>query len=251
MNQYIFNSVKEYPDMIKIKLYREPLVVPKTVAKHKRRKPEENPIPADSSIHRTRNMIEDLCICNQFDWFCTFTFDPSRVDSFNVDKCRRLMNHWTRNAKQRHSPDLKYLIVPELHESGRIHFHALLRGFNGQIKDAHLTQNGRKVYNIKNWRFGFSTAVKIDNIEAVSRYIRKYITKDMILLSGKKRFFCSQNLIRPEKSSNAVLDWLDRVAPSKVEFYTNGDCEYYQVRKFDIPFDPKTASQSTLKGLKI
>lgn len=246
MTQQIYNSVKEYPDMIKVRLFRQPIIVPKASKKRKVRKSDETPIISDSSVRRTRQTIEDLCVCNQFDWFCTFTFDPKRVDSFNINKCRILMNHWTRNAKQRHSPDLKYLIVPELHESGRIHFHALLRGFNGQIKDAHLSQNGRDVYNIKNWRFGFSTAVKIDNIVAVSRYIRKYITKDMIIFSGKKRFFCSQNLVRPTKSSNKNVDWLDGVPSDKVQFYADRDSEFYMVRKYDIPFDPKTSSQPKL-----
>lgn len=243
MAQQIYNTVKEYPDMIKVRLYREPIQIPKASKKRKPRKPEEKPIIADSSVRRTRNTIEDLCVCNQFDLFCTFTFDPKRVDSFNINKCRILMNHWTRNAKQRHSPDLKYLIVPELHESGRIHFHALLRGFNGELKDAHLSQNGRDVYNIKNWRFGFSTAVKIDNIVAVSRYIRKYITKDMVLLAGKKRFFCSQDLVRPSKTFNKNLDWLDGVPSDKVQFSADRDSEFYVVRKSDIPFNPHNAQQ--------
>lgn len=248
MNNIIFNSVKEYPDMIKITIYRQPFAVNSGVKKGKPRKKQPDPadLPASSSIARTRIAISDLCICNQFDLFCTFTFDPRRIDSFNIRYCRMFMNHWCRNAKQRHSPNLKYLIVPELHESGRIHFHALLRGFNGELRDSKLSNHGRKVYNVKNWRFGYSTAVKIDNIVAVSRYIRKYITKDMILFPGAKRYFCSQNLIRPTKQTNMLVDWIDRVAPDKIQFNINENAEFYQIRKIDYPFDPRTASQPRL-----
>lgn len=247
MNNIIFNSVKEYPDMIKVKIYRQPFVAP--TGRRRRGTPNPNAEPSNMSIARTRTMISDLCICNQFDLFCTFTFDPKRVNSFNIVKCRHIMNTWIRNAKLRHSPGLTYLIVPELHESGRIHFHALLRGFNGQLKDANLQQNGRDVYNIKNWRFGFSTAVKIDNIVAVSRYIKKYITKDMILLPGKKRYFCSQDLVRPTKDTNKLLDWLDKIPADKVEFFANPDCEYYMVRRTDIPVDPTRLRQPAFDGV--
>lgn len=229
--------------MIKITFYRQPFLVGSGGGKKSKRKDSET---TASSVARTRTTIEDLCICNQFDLFCTFTFDPKRVDSFNIMNCRRMMNTWIRNAKERHSPALKYLIVPELHESGRIHFHALLRGFNGELKDAHLSQNGRDVFNIKNWRFGFSTAVHIDNIVAVSRYVRKYILKDMILLPGKKRFFCSQNLVRPTKETNKVISWIHRIPAEKLDFFATPDAEYVTVRKTDIPFEPSTASQPRL-----
>lgn len=244
MYDLVFNSVKEYPDMVKIALFKKPIMVYKGVKS--KRKDKKDPQSSLSSISRTKTTLEDLCICNQFDLFCTFTFDPKRFDSKNLLSCRRYMNTWIRNAKERHSPDLKYLIVPELHESGAIHFHALIRGFNGDLRDSKHSARGRTVYNIKNWHFGFSTAVEIDNIVGVSRYIRKYITKDMLTLPGKKRYFCSQNLIRPTKETNKVIRWLHKVPSDKISFYASPDAQFYTVRKSDIPFDPKTASQPRL-----
>ncbi len=230
----IFNSIKEYPDMIKVYIYNKPFRTGFNANRKVKRR--NNPECEESSIRRSRTVLSDLCICNHFDLFCTFTFDPSRYDSKNILACRRYMNTWIRNAKERHSPALKYLIVPELHKSGAIHFHALLRGYEGTLKDSKHTNNGRKVYNIKHWHFGFSTAVKIDNIMAVSNYIKKYITKDMILLPGKKRYFCSQDLIRPEKKTNTSLEWLRRMSKDKVKFHATDDIQYYEVKKRDIPF---------------
>lgn len=233
MDDVIFNSMKEYPDMIQIFIYKKPFRA--NVNGGRKIKRRKNSEPEESSVRRTRTVLSDLCLCNQFDLFCTFTFDPARYNSKNLLACRRYMNTWIRNAKERHSPDLKFIIVPELHKSGAIHFHALLRGFEGQLKDSKHTANGRKVYNIKNWHFGFSTAVYIDNLQAVSSYIKKYITKDMLLLPGKKRYFCSQNLIRPIKSTNSPLGWLRKISKDKVNFYENEDIQRYSVDKSDIP----------------
>lgn len=226
----MFNSVKEYPDMLKIVIYREPMKVGSNAGKKRPKKVSS--VPSERSIFRTRAVLEDLCICNCFDLFCTFTFDPKRYNSKNLLYCRKYMNTWIQNAKKRHSKNLQYLVVPELHKSGAIHFHALLKFYEGTLKDSKHTQGGRKVYNIPHWHFGFSTAVKIDNQEAVSRYIRKYITKDMLLLPGKKRYFCSQDLVRPIRSYNVALDFLRNV---KVDFSADHDCEFYTVSKSDLP----------------
>lgn len=237
----VFNTVKEYPNMIKVVIYREPF----RVSGAPRRKRRKDPESSESSIRRTRTTLEDLCICNNFDLFCTFTFDPKRYQSKKVLYCRKYMTTWLHNVKFRSSRALEYLVVPELHKSGAVHFHALLRGYNGKLKDSKHCQNGRKVYNLPNWHFGFSTAVKIDNQEAVSRYIRKYITKDMLLLPGKKRYFCSQGLTRPERYQNSLLDWLKTC---KSDFYCTDDAEYYSVLKSDLPSSLAELRQLPLTG---
>jgi len=226
----IFNSVKEYPDMIKIIIYREPFRV--GGRRSDMRKRRKNPECSQSSIARTRTTISDLCLCNHFDLFCTFTFDPKRFNSKHINYCKSYMNNWCHNAKARHSKNLQYLIVPEKHKSGAIHFHALIKGFEGRLKDSGHVQGGRVVYNIPHWHFGFSTAVKIDNQEAVSRYIRKYITKDMILLPGSKRYFCSQGLERPIHQNNLVI--VPFLRSVKYEFFANSDAEFYTIFKKDL-----------------
>lgn len=243
----VYNSVKEYSDMIKIVIYNEPF----KVKPGNGRKKSDHPKVTRSSLLRTKQLLTDLCIENDFDLFCTFTFDPKRYNSKDILRCRTYMNTWIRNSKERHSPHLEYLIVPELHKSGAIHFHALFKHFEGVLKDSKHCQNGRRVYNIRNWQFGFSTAVFIDNQEAVSRYIRKYITKDMILFPGRKRYFCSQGLKRPSKSQNITLDWLKSV---KCDFFKSQDAEYYSIKKSDLPssfnFD-LPSSLSELRGLPL
>lgn len=231
--EIIFNSVKDYPDMITICIYNEPFKVgQRSIDKRDRRSRKKNPECYQSSISRTRTTIADISLCNKFDLFCTFTFDPKRFNSKKIAYCKMYMNHWCRNQKQRYSRNLQYLIVPERHKSGAIHFHALIKGYDGVLKDSGHKQGGRTIYNIPHWHFGFSTAVKIDNQEAVSRYIRKYITKDMILLPGQKRYYCSQGLVRPRKMSN--LDIVPLLRSVKHDFYATHDCEFYTIYKKDL-----------------
>lgn len=235
----ITNSVKEYSDMLKICIYREPLFVKATGSPGRKR--TANKAPSKRSIERTRVSIIDLCMCNHFDLFCTFTFDPKRYQSKKIEWCKKYMNTWIRNAKQRHSRNLEYLIIPELHKSGAIHFHALFRFYEGRLSPSGIYQNGREVFNIPNWHFGFSTCCKIDNQEAVSRYISKYITKEMITFSGNKRYYCSQGLNRPIRHHNVNLSFLRSLPPlfkhkvfADADFSANGDCEYIAIRKSDL-----------------
>lgn len=236
-DQLIFNSCKEYPDMIKICIYREPLPVSSNLGK-KRSKKVRSKTPSVRSLARTKTTLEDLCLCNEFDLFCTFTFDPKRYNSKSILFCKQYMSTWIHNAKARHSKNLQYLIIPELHKSGAIHFHALFKFYEGKLRPSGVYQNGREVFNIPHWHFGFSTCCKIDNQEAVSRYICKYITKEMITFGGEKRYFCSQGLKRPERSHNIDLSFLSKLPPlfhqkimSCSNFKADGDVEYVTISK--------------------
>lgn len=220
--------------MIKICIYREPLRFASTTTRKKTR----SKTPSKRSIERTRSTLVDLCLCNEFDLFCTFTFDPKRYNSKSINFCKNYMNHWIRNSKARHSKHLEYLIVPEYHKSGAIHFHALFKHYDGQLRPSGVYQNGREVFNIPHWHFGFSTACKIDNQNAVANYISKYITKDMITFSCDKRYYCSQGLRRPERSHNISLDFLCKLPPllkkgifDGSKFSANGDVEYLTISK--------------------
>jgi hypothetical protein len=156
---------------------------------------------SSNSVARTKQLMTDLVLCNQFELFCTFTFDPQKVNSKQIDVAKLKMSKWLNNAK-RNSPELEYLIVAETHKSGALHFHALFKNYKGILKDSGIIRKNRKILNISGWRFGFSTAVKIDNVSAVSLYLQKYISKDMILMPGKKRYWCSRGLKRPQKHVN-------------------------------------------------
>lgn len=207
MNVHIIHNItKEYPDMYKIVVYKEPRYYVEPNSPGKRRRKDDEPYqPKAQSLHRTKTLIRDIILCNDFELFCTFTFDPDKVDRFNYNHCLSKMNRWIHHQKEK-SPDLKYLYIPEQHKNGAWHFHALISGYKGTLKKTpHKSATGREVYNMTSYRSGFTTAVKIDNKGAVAQYVSKYITKDFIKMFNRKRFFCSQNLKRPVKSVNSPV----------------------------------------------
>ena len=67
--------------------------------------------------------------------------------------------------------------------------------------------DGLPIYNITAWDYGFSTASQVLNKEAVKHYLTDYITKGHIdeRFYSKKRFFCSQNILRPHIEKQSVL----------------------------------------------
>ena len=84
---------------------------------------------------------------------------------------------------------LQYLFVPEYHPNGTrdnlgrlpIHFHGLVRGEFDFAESGKTTADGRPIFNVKNWKYGFTTAIQLEGSRvAVAKYLTKYITKEMI-----------------------------------------------------------------------
>ena len=196
--------------MIKVVVYKQPHTFIRTDAvKRNRELVDDNYIPSISSLSRTKGLVRDLVLCNDFELFCTFTFDPEKVDSFVFSKCWHVMSTWLhhqRDNSREKGIEFKYLIIPEQHKSGRWHFHALISGYTSTLKDTKLVTEGlRPIYNITSFRSGFTTAVAIDSKQGVSNYVTKYITKDFIKTFNQRRFFCSRNLTRPQKTLNSDI----------------------------------------------
>lgn len=165
------------------------------------------------SLLRSKNRLKDIVLLNEFEYFATFTFDISRVDSTDIQDVIRKTQVYLKNAVQRN--DLKYIVVPEYHADGKkVHLHALLsgnvpvkssgtfkcEGIKKPMKMSTIKKKGlcelivSEVYNIANWHYGFSTAIKIyGSVQALSSYVTKYLTKDNHKIFGKF-YWCSKNL---------------------------------------------------------
>lgn len=214
--------------MIKVVIYKEPYaVLSHPVHCSKIRKFLADYVPSERSLKRTRQTIKDIVLCNDFDLFVTFTFDPKKHDRYNANHCKLVMTKWLSHQRV-NFPDMKYLLVPELHKDGAIHFHALMSGFNGSMRDSGHKVGGRTIFNVTCFRAGFSTAVRIEDQVPVANYIRKYITKDMSILYGRKRYFCSNNLKRPESIVNSSL-FRDTPPLFRHQTGTTEYCEFYDL----------------------
>ena len=119
------------------------------------------------------------------------------------------------NYKSRKSYDFKYLIVPEFHDDGAIHFHGLVKGIrpddlivpekiwyrDRQTQELQQVPNRKGYVDWKSYsdKFGWFSCSKIKHYEACARYVSKYITKDMKAIPmGQRLFMASKNLKRPE-----------------------------------------------------
>lgn len=205
------------------------------------------------SMHRTKDTIWKIALSNDWEYFVTFTFNPNIVNSSNYEDCVYNMSSWLHNAKKRCSPDLKYLIVPEFHsDKKKFHFHALMSNLgNLSLVDSGYRKGGKFIYNIANYKLGFSTAIAIDKDadgqNKTCGYMLKYITKDLVNLShGKKRYWYSiKNCSKPIEENFLIEN--DKIS-DYVECFEN-DKTYKKT--IDMPFSSnelKLYSFDTSKG---
>lgn len=164
-----------------------------------------NEVRSDS-LKRAKDKIQDIVLCNNFDYFVTLTFNPQKVDSLNVEEVKRAIKNWLNNGVKRRN--YSYIAIPEYHKSGRIHLHALMSGDLKLVDSGHV-HNGKTIYNIADWqeKFGFCTAIPIDgNITALSYYITKYITKGNDKIFGRF-YWSSRNLQREPEIGYGMADF--------------------------------------------
>ena len=201
----IRNIVKIYPDLKKLTILKYKKSRDAIITDTQKGESIFQDSNLERSIRQTKTTITDYVLSNNFEIFATFTFSPKKVDRFDIDACKSKLRKWLQRQREK-NPNLKYVIVPEKHKNGAIHFHALFENIDTfTLKKTKIRQEKRDVFTMTDWRFGFSNVKFIDsNRIKVAAYITKYITKDMIQLENKKRYWSSRNLALPEKYYNAV-----------------------------------------------
>ena len=200
---------------------------PETVSKPQ----NKNNIPRDDSVSRAKKKVYD--IYSSWDYFVTLTLSSDNLDRCNSTEVKKALQSFLRNMVQRYN--LKYLLVPEYHKDGKsIHMHLLCSGdfkivdsgtvlcpgytkpvkLKTALKKCSDSSKLRIVYNLPQWSFGFSTAVRLQgDIENVVKYIVKYITKDCKKIFGNFYLAGGKDLIRnvPYKLDDIDFESVDLV----------------------------------------
>lgn len=217
------------------------------------------PLEIENKIYqtyrRTTKTIKELAItnCKDFKYFVTLTF----AENENKEKHEKLnalrdigekevifnyvgsgydnkvtaftvfMHNFKKKLKKKYGIDLKYIVVPEEHRNGEIHYHALISDI--PIELTYKTPQWldydfiKQCYNngdsMADWKHGKSDIQLIKNQERVSTYLSKYMIKNYFEIDQehyekylhRKRYFNSTNLVRPTSEYVVKKEELDEL----------------------------------------
>lgn len=168
-------------------------VPPKGEGKDKERSKE-------SAMRRARASVRDIALCNHFTHFFTWTLSPEKIDRYDADAVKKVTMDFLKNMVKRKG--FSYVLVPELHKDGAIHFHGLcclgelraVPAVNAKTGKLMYTDRGQQIFNLPDWKLGFSECVELDeNYEQTCNYLTKYFTKGTKKVFGKW-YFSSRSL---------------------------------------------------------
>lgn len=193
------------------------------------------------SIRRSKELVKAIGNMNEWDYFFTGTFDKEKVgDRKALDKLKKSTLEFFKNQSKKYG--IKYLLIPELHKDGALHWHGLIRDPDDLLKltDSGKKHNGRTIWNMDSWNKykGFNTCVEIgkgvDDVMAVSNYISKYISKNDERIFDKY-FYSSKGLINHPKIT--YLDFDELPIDFFEDVYENPICYMKTIRKEEIKDD--------------
>lgn len=232
MTRLYKTKIKSYPNGDKtLTVYKNALIVKidddsidVSISEKTEKTDDEKELEKIRNLWKIRTKIKDYVLSNEFNYFWTLTFDSDR---YNYAVAFEKMGRWLERMRKKHGK-FDYIMIPELHKDGAIHFHGVTGGLNAVIRDSGVKHKGVKVYNCSDWDHGYTTLTKIRSREKTASYITKYVTKEMqnsIVGKGKKKYWCSRGL-RVPAVEYSVQDLGLGLQPD----YENDTCLIYKIK---------------------
>ena len=159
----------------------------------------------DRSLRRAAAKLRDLALSNSFRYFVTLTLDQSKIDRYDMGQITKALNGWLDNHVRRDG--LAYILVPERHKDGAVHFHGFFNDALSVVDSGTLDVPGSKkprkprsasqraewlaagahvVYNVEAWPYGFTTALELyGDYPAAVAYVCKYVRKQREKIGGR------------------------------------------------------------------
>lgn len=197
--------LKVYPDGVKQYQFSERVLVRGTKREKKNFTGHSVEQKEKDNHARAIQKVYDYAKSNSFDWFITLTFDKENVDRYDYDSVSDALKAWTHLLSK--DGNFQWLIVPEQHKKGGYHFHGLIKGalpveeaINPHTGELLKDKSGNQIYNITSYGLGFTTATKIKDRKRTASYISKYLTKEITVPKGRKRYWSSRKLQVPTES---------------------------------------------------
>lgn len=193
-----------------------------------------NDVRLNNNLLRAKATVFEYAYCNDFDYFITLTLDSSKKNRHDLDKYIKDFGQFIRDYRKKHSCDIQYLLIPERHSDGAWHMHGLIKGI--PCEQLQINEHGYLDWYDYRERFGWVSLSRVRSREGVSKYITKYITKDMRdRKKNKKLYYVTRGLKRAK-----VI--------KKGTFFAQNmpECEDYYENDYIITF---TVRSSTLVDL--
>lgn len=224
-------KIKEYPNGTKVyTVYNTSLLIAENDNSIHLSEPlknektaEELQLEKNRALWKIKTKIKDYILCNDFDYFWTLTFDSDR---YNYTVAFEKMGKWLEKMRKKYGK-FNYIMIPELHKDGAIHFHGVTGGLNAVVRDSGVKHKGVKVYNCTDWQHGFTTLTRVRSKEKTATYVTKYVTKEMqnsIVGKGKKKYWCSRGLRLPAVSYTDL-----NLGEDLIPDYKNDVCSIYRI----------------------
>lgn len=172
------------------------------------------------NLSRASSTILELAMCNDWQWFATFTVKKELMDRYDLPSLNRKFSLMIRDLNEKFKCEIRYLSVPEAHKDGAWHLHVMMMGVPDMLlKDFHMKSKikvklkkyiaqGQRVARIPLFdnSIGASTLIQIKDSDEdrikVALYFKKYVTKDVRRLCNEKHkrlFYSSHGLKRASR----------------------------------------------------
>lgn len=182
------------------------------------------------SLSRTKNNIKNICLSNNFEYFCTFTVNSKNADRFSLQEVQDKMKKICKSI-QRKNKNFKYIYITEQHKNGAFHFH-------GMVKNIDLYLNKYYYYSSKDFdKLGYNSFSPIKDYNKCCNYITKYITKNCIKNENNQIYFCSRGLSKGDSEYMVDYDLKD-IFKNSFKIYENEFCQ-----KIDFEIDKLSSEQ--------
>lgn len=162
--------------------------------------------PREDSVKRAKEKIIDITRLNEFSHFITWTLDGQKIDRTDPIIISKKLKTFLMNKVKRNN--LIYLVIPEYHKDNQsIHIHGTINSDFEMVDSNRRTKNNQIIYNIPQWKYGFSTAIELDNNrKLVSHYITKYLSKDFRMIFGNF-YYAGGNIVREPPTRLLNIDY--------------------------------------------
>lgn len=191
-----------------------------------------------STYSRAKRTLLEYALCNEWDYFVSFTINKEKQDRFNLDEWYSRFYELIKYQSKAHGLKCKYVFVPERHQDGAWHAHGLFKGNMDLVPFREMAAQGLPVpdrlrnSDYLNWplyqeKFGFCSFGRIRDPVASAFYMTKYITKELancVQDVGKHLYRHSQGLNRANKVGSMLVRsyYIDSLLTNKYEFCATG-----------------------------